>query len=972
MNPASAQPHRFIPLARHPKVKQRLAAIDKAFRAGKVAEIEPDIQALKAEHPRIAEVDVMLARVLGKMGRWSAAWNALERALQVAPTQPALLALKAQLLEKLEDPEGSDAALETLLHHHPDHLSGRLMLLSRQHQSGDLDAAEQTLDILMVKAPDNPSVLYQFSMMRTVPDDDPLFARMEVLLDGESLTLAGRSLTAFALGNLYLAAGRNDDAFRAYQRGNQLLYPTRDIGGLHPAKVLDIWQNSGLTSRFFAQRSAHGLDDNRLALVLGASRSGKSLVESVLSRHPRVTPAGESFKTGRDMVEQIAGHDAAEYMSTCSPDQAHADAHSYLARLGVEASDDRYRVDTLPENLWRLPMLALWFPKMPLIFCQRDPLDQGVSIFCRYYDTGNQPYFDLQETGHYLGAYNALLAFFAEMLPNPILWVHYEDLVNNPQAEAQRLYAFLDLHQDAAPLDDLSDEAGNGEYRHLIDSHDRPTVIRQDGVGIHQRFADHLAPLKAGYHSSFSQRTSKPVNTSNTATTANATTSHGVVNVTTATSAKSTNHGPTLAQVVSQIEAQLASRNPYAALNLATRVLKQRPKSATCHRLRAEALSRIGHDAPALKLLKALIDQLPANVEPYDALIDALLRADQPDTAAQILTRHPQPEQPQTQRRRVAVAAQQAQSSEAVVALARQLIERFPDDAELHSWLACLVSTDEAETHHQKALELAPNHPGVAYRYAMTQQGEAKKDALWHACTRYPLSRDTRRAYQALRQTLPRDLAALHERIASIWAGYKDEDLSTSFGDYGLPYQAFEPLYLPGTRPAMARLNTYRLADYLPAKARALDIGCNHGYLLMGLADTLSHGEGFDISRACVDIGQTVAQHLGHDHLQLRHQTFDDFMATTPEPFDLVIACAVHRWIGMPLEQFGYTLKRLTVPGGLVLVESQGLRSPERIEEGFGDKVTALCQTGFDVIHHGTICDDGINKRGFALLRHRS
>lgn len=128
-------------------------------------------------------------------------------------------------------------------------------------------------------------------------------------------------------------------------------------------------------------------------------------------------------------------------------------------------------------------------------------------------------------------------------------------------------------------------------------------------------------------------------------------------------------------------------------------------------------------------------------------------------------------------------------------------------------------------------------------------------------------------------------------------------------------------------------------------------------------------GEGFDISRSCVEIGREVGASMGADHIELRQQTFEEFLRTSAGSFDLVIACAVHRWIKMPLERFGETLKALSRPGGLVLVESQGQRSPHHIEPNFESKIKTLCMAGFERVHDGTLCDDGINKRGFVLLR---
>jgi hypothetical protein len=135
----------------------------------------------------------------------------------------------------------------------------------------------------------------------------------------------------------------------------------------------------------------------------------------------------------------------------------------------------------------------------------------------------------------------------------------------------------------------------------------------------------------------------------------------------------------------------------------------------------------------------------------------------------------------------------------------------------------------------------------------------------------------------------------------------------------------------------------------------------------MGLADKLAAGEGFDISKACVEVGNTVAKHLNYSHIKLHHKAFDDFVGK--KQYDLVIACAVHQWIGKPLEDFGDALFGLCKPGGIVLLESQGARDRYHTEPGFADNATAIASAGFSVLRKGSVCDDALNYREFWVLK---
>lgn len=286
-------------------------------------------------------------------------------------------------------------------------------------------------------------------------------------------------------------------------------------------------------------------------------------------------------------------------------------------------------------------------------------------------------------------------------------------------------------------------------------------------------------------------------------------------------------------------------------------------------------------------------------------------------------------------------------------------------------------------THSEAAMALGTDFAGplrarVAFDRAHTELAAGDIDAacrsFWQACDTHPYSPLTRAAQRRLMENLPacrdpelRALAPLQREILGIWARYADEKLKYTFGDFGLPYQGFEPLMLTGGRPAMQRLGVYQLEQYLPEGARALDIGCNHGYLLMGLAPRLSYGLGFDISEACVDVGNAVARHLGHAHVHLTTQPFDQFECK--KRFDLVIACAVHHWIGEPLEQFGEKLASYCKKDGIVLLESQGQRNTRVTESDFDAKVATMAGSNFELASRGDLCDDGFNYRKFSVLR---
>lgn len=242
--------------------------------------------------------------------------------------------------------------------------------------------------------------------------------------------------------------------------------------------------------------------------------------------------------------------------------------------------------------------------------------------------------------------------------------------------------------------------------------------------------------------------------------------------------------------------------------------------------------------------------------------------------------------------------------------------------------------------------------------------------ARWQSVSCRPFTSFVNKHVEALGTTLQRspahaDLATLHEDISRIWASY-GEMSNLRFGDFGLSYQSCAPAFIAGSRDTEARAVAYGLLD-LCAEKSVLDLGCNTGFLALAAAAHAQAVTGVEKERALVEIGQRVTAHLKVENCEFQSGDVLDF---NPEAvFDVVIAAAVHGWIGMPLSEFGARLAQLTSANGAVLFESQGQRSTTMIEADFQSKVMALADAGFKVERQGQVCDDRVNLRAFVVLR---
>jgi SAM-dependent methyltransferase len=311
-------------------------------------------------------------------------------------------------------------------------------------------------------------------------------------------------------------------------------------------------------------------------------------------------------------------------------------------------------------------------------------------------------------------------------------------------------------------------------------------------------------------------------------------------------------------------------------------------------------------------------------------------------------------------------------------AIDRETIRNLPRaiDALVRAEAAVMAGGWMDESLNEVARLLPKSVRARTLRAEALAKGGKWRDALMsyrEALSLRPMDKVSFDAYEGLRRAmaaLPEEASclALHEEILTILSTYR-QDASTAFGDLGLPYQSLERLSIPGNRDTAVRLAAYDLGEpELTKGARVLDIGCHTGFIGIELASSGAIVEGFDFEAPLVDIANRVASYLGVETFTASVAEFETF-EPTGEGYDLILSFAVHGWIGLSAEVYASRIREWLRPGGYILIESQGTRTPGLVEPGFLDYVARFAATGFQEIRQGELCDDGKITRLFVLLK---
>ena len=237
-----------------------------------------------------------------------------------------------------------------------------------------------------------------------------------------------------------------------------------------------------------ARLSEAGTDTVAPIFIIGLPRSGSTLIESVLSRHPDVTALGESPVCAG--IADSIGRAATK-----------AHVREMVQRAGpflAERTGGRARVtDKLLANFVHVGLLAAAFPRARFVEAARDLRATCLSIFQNPLNPAGHPYsLDLRDLGRFASGYARLMDHWAEALGPRLYRCHYEALVAEPETQVRHLLdalvAALGSGSPGAAGPDAAGQHDVGGAGPPVPSHrfDRPLAAPCNGA--------RAAPRRAG------------------------------------------------------------------------------------------------------------------------------------------------------------------------------------------------------------------------------------------------------------------------------------------------------------------------------------------------------------------------------------------------------------------------------------------------------------------------------------------
>jgi len=178
--------------------------------------------------------------------------------------------------------------------------------------------------------------------------------------------------------------------------------------------------------------------------VVGLPRTGTTLVETMLARHPQVRGRGEI-----DWLPFLAFELSARKLAS-DPAALRQVAATYLAHLRQDDAPARWYIDKNPHNFRYLGLIASLFPQARIIHCTRDRRDTAVSIWCQLFAHQDVGYaYDLGDIAAFGRGHDRLMQHWRQSLKQPVFELEYERMVEQPAGMLRELGDFLGLSVDA-------------------------------------------------------------------------------------------------------------------------------------------------------------------------------------------------------------------------------------------------------------------------------------------------------------------------------------------------------------------------------------------------------------------------------------------------------------------------------------------------------------------------------------------
>lgn len=483
-------------LERLMKLPRELRSVTSLINEGKLYKAERLCRHFLQQHKHDVEAMRLLAQIGTELDVLGDAEFLLESCLEFAPDYDQARYDYANLLLKMQKFEPAHAQCQMLVDRHPKNMAFRALLANAAAGIGDHHNAIELYDEVLDKSPrqvqlyvmrghaqktvgqvdaaiesyreayrikaDHGDAWWSLANLKNYRFSDAELEQMEAQEAATDVSTEDRIHLCFALGKAHEDREEFARSFEYYERGNRL----KKDSVRHRKTHLDIRTSAQIevcTRDLFEAKGEAGCPAPDPIFIVGMPRAGSTLLEQILASHPQVTGTYELphiialAQRLRGTVELVDGPDAKprypQILAELDDDYFRRFGEQYLEQTRLYRHGADYFIDKNPNNFFHVGLIRLILPKAKVIDARRHPLSCCFSGFKQLFGQGQEFSYGLESIGNYYREYVELMDHWDRVLPDFVLRVNYEEVVDDLEAQVRRVLDFCGLDFDPACLE---------------------------------------------------------------------------------------------------------------------------------------------------------------------------------------------------------------------------------------------------------------------------------------------------------------------------------------------------------------------------------------------------------------------------------------------------------------------------------------------------------------------------------------
>lgn len=334
---------------------------------------------------------------------------------------------------------------------------------------GETVESEKAFEKLLTQEPQNARAHHGLAGLRRQTAECNHVPRLRAVRNATE-DPESRLLLGYALAKELEDIGEAQDSFRCLLDVNKEHRSQISYDFAHDAEIFDAIEASW--PRFATApvtRAPGNMPGEAPIFIIGMPRTGTTLVDRILSSHPDVVSAGE-LQAFPLAVKAASGTrtrnvlDPQTLFHAADKDLGHI-GRSYMERAAshVPTTGGRF-IDKFPGNFQYAGLIARALPHAAIVCLRRHPMDTVVSNFKNLFATTSRYYqysYDIEEIAQYYIRFDRLMKFWQASVPNRILEVNYEDLVERQEETTRKILEHCNLqwsetcltfHENTSPV----------------------------------------------------------------------------------------------------------------------------------------------------------------------------------------------------------------------------------------------------------------------------------------------------------------------------------------------------------------------------------------------------------------------------------------------------------------------------------------------------------------------------------------